>query len=360
MNPSSRSVRRAVLTVAAAGLAVGTAFGTPAGAAPTTDATQTAADSAVKQAATAAQGIESRLGSKAAGTYLDSTSGAMVVNVTGQAAAERVRDAGAVARVVDNSAAELAAVTSALRRSAKVPGSAWAVDPSSNQVVVTLDDTVSAAERAKVEAVTDRFGDKVTVNRVAGRLTTNINGGQAIWGGSGGRCSLGFNVRSGSTYYFLTAGHCTDAISSWYTTAGGFIGSTLGSSFPGNDYGIASHSGGQSHPGTVYLYNGTSRDITSAGNAFVGQTVTRSGSTTGVHSGTVTALNATVNYAEGTVSGLIRTTVCAEPGDSGGSLFAGSTALGLTSGGSGNCSSGGTTFFQPVTEPLSVYGVSVF
>ena len=86
----------------------------------------------------------------------------------------------------------------------------------------------------------------------------------------------------------------------------------------------------------------------------------RSGSTTGVRSGWVTALNATVNYAEGSVSGLIRTTVCAEPGDSGGSLFAGTTALGLTSGGSGNCSSGGTTYFQPVTEALSRYGVSVF
>lgn len=35
------------------------------------------------------------------------------------------------------------------------------------------------------------------------------------------------------------------------------------------------------------------------------------------------ALDATVNYAEGSVSGLIRTTVCAEPGDSGGSLFSG-------------------------------------
>jgi streptogrisin D len=74
----------------------------------------------------------------------------------------------------------------------------------------------------------------------------------------------------------------------------------------------------------------------------------------------VTALNATVNYPQGTVTGLIRTTVCAEPGDSGGSLYAGTSALGLTSGGSGNCSSGGTTFFQPVTEPLSVFGVSVY
>jgi streptogrisin C len=65
------------------------------------------------------------------------------------------------------------------------------------------------------------------------------------------------------------------------------------------------------------------------------------------------------------VYGLIRTNVCAEPGDSGGSLVSnpGSgvkvAALGMTSGGSGNCTSGGTTFFQPVTEALSVYGLSL-
>jgi streptogrisin D len=74
----------------------------------------------------------------------------------------------------------------------------------------------------------------------------------------------------------------------------------------------------------------------------------------------VEALNVSVTYPEGRVDGLIRTNVCAEPGDSGGSLFDGSIALGLTSGGSGNCTFGGTTFFQPVTEPLAVYGVSVY
>lgn len=102
-------------------------------------------------------------------------------------------------------------------------------------------------------------------------------------------------------------------------------------------------------------------DITSAANATVGMSVTRRGSTTGIHSGSVTGLNATVNYGGGDiVSGLIRTNVCAEPGDSGGPLYSGSRAVGLTSGGSGNCSTGGTTFFQPVTEALSAYGVSVF
>ena len=103
-----------------------------------------------------------------------------------------------------------------------------------------------------------------------------------------------------------------------------------------------------------------SQDITSSGTPAVNSTVYRRGSTTGIHSGRVTALNATVNYSQGTVTGLIRTTVCAEPGDSGGSLYSGTTALGLTSGGSGNCSSGGITYFQPVTEPLGVYGVSVY
>jgi streptogrisin D len=74
----------------------------------------------------------------------------------------------------------------------------------------------------------------------------------------------------------------------------------------------------------------------------------------------VNAVNATVTYPQGQVTGLIRTNVCAEPGDSGGSLFAGTTALGMTSGGSGDCTAGGTTFFQPVTEALAVFGVTIY
>jgi hypothetical protein len=117
---------------------------------------------------------------------------------------------------------------------------------------------------------------------------------------------------------------------------------------------------GLARPGSVNLYGGT-QEITRAAGAFVGQPVKRSGSTTHVHSGRVQALNATVNYQEGTVHGLIKTDVCADGGDSGGPLFAGTSALGLTSGGSGSCGLlGGTTYFQPVTEALSVYGVHVF
>jgi streptogrisin D len=236
------------------------------------------------------------------------------------------------------------------------------VDPATNQVLISLDESVTGAKLAKVQSVAKKFGGAARIEHVAGTFSTRIAGGQAIYTG-GSRCSLGFNVRSSSgTYYFLTAGHCTNIGATWYANSSSttVLGSRAGTSFPGNDYGIVQYTNSSiAHPGSVYLYSG-SQDITSAGTPAVGQTVYRSGSTTGVHSGSVTALNATVTYSQGSVYGLIRTTVCAEPGDSGGSLYSGTTAMGLTSGGSGNCSSGGTTFFQPVTEPLSFYGVSVY
>ena len=359
MRLTSATIRRAGLTMVATAVAAGTTFGAPAGAAPAEDHARTE-DRPARAAVTAVKTVEAKIGDDAAGMYLDRRSGAMTVNITDSSAAAQVRRAGATPRLVDNSTAELNRVRAALRRSTTVTGSAWAFDPATNTVVVSVDQTVDKSELARIKAVTTRFPGKVTIDRVAGSFSTNISGGQAILGGSGGRCSLGFNVRSGSgARYFLTAGHCTDAISSWYTGGGSYLGPTVGSSFPGNDYGIVRHDNGLAKPGNVYLYGGT-QDITRAANAYRGQYVRRSGSTTGVHGGYVQALNATVRYREGTVYGLIQTNVCAEPGDSGGSLFAGTAAIGLTSGGSGNCSSGGTTFFQPVTEALNAYGVSVY
>ncbi|MDT0405494.1 MULTISPECIES: S1 family peptidase [Streptomyces] len=255
------------------------------------------------------------------------------------------------------SSAELKGVSGSVLK-ADVPGTAWAVDSETNRVLLTVDSTVSQAEINKIKQQAGADADAITVKRTPGTFSKLIQGGDAIYASSW-RCSLGFNVRSSSgAEYFLTAGHCTDGAGAWRASSGGtVIGQTAGSSFPGNDYGIVQYTGSVARPGTA---NGV--DITRAATPSVGTTVIRDGSTTGTHSGRVTALNATVNYGGGdVVSGLIQTTVCAEPGDSGGSLYGSNgTAYGLTSGGSGNCSSGGTTFFQPVTEALSAYGVSVY
>ncbi|MET9110973.1 S1 family peptidase [Streptomyces zhihengii] len=254
-------------------------------------------------------------------------------------------------------AAQLAAASDAVL-AADVAGTAWHVDQATGTLVVTADSTVSRAEIAAIKREAGPQAGALRIERTPGTFSKLIAGGDAIYASSW-RCSLGFNVRSGSTYYLLTAGHCTDGAGTWYTNSARTtaIGPTAGSSFPGNDYGLVRYSNTSlAHPGTV-----GSVDITSAANATVGMSVTRRGSTTGTHSGTVTGLNATVNYGGGdVVYGMIRTNVCAEPGDSGGPLYSGSRAIGLTSGGSGNCSTGGTTFFQPVTEALSAYGVSVY
>lgn len=254
-------------------------------------------------------------------------------------------------------AAEAKAAGSAVLE-ADVAGTAWYVDKATNTLVVTADSTVSQAEIAKIKKTAGANADAIEVKRTPGKIKKLISGGDAIYADSW-RCSLGFNVRNSSgTNYFVTAGHCTDGAGTWWSNSGhtSTIGPTAGSSFPTNDYGLVRYSGSVSPSGTV-----GSQDITSAANPTVGQTVTRRGSTTGIHSGRVTALNATVNYGGGDiVYGMIQTTVCAEPGDSGGPLYAGTTALGLTSGGSGNCTSGGTTFFQPVVEALNAYGVSVY
>ena len=325
--------------------------------APTTQAAPAPSASASPAAATA---LATQLGARSAGAY-QNAAGQMVVTVTDAAAAAQVRNAGATAQLVKHGSAALNGAMKALDKSARVAGTAWAIDAKTGQVLVSLDQSVTGAKLAKVNAAVTKLGSMARTERVAGTFSTFIQGGDAIYGG-GSRCSLGFNVRSGSTYYFLTAGHCTNIATYWYANSSQttYLGARAGSSFPGNDYGIVRYNSSVSKPGMVYLYNGSHQDITAAANAYVGEYVRRSGSTTGLRGGYVQALNATVNYPQGTVYGLIQTNVCAEGGDSGGSLFDGTYAIGLTSGGSGNCTYGGTTYFQPVTEALSAYGVSVY
>ncbi|MFI5830252.1 S1 family peptidase [Streptomyces sp. NPDC051578] len=255
------------------------------------------------------------------------------------------------------SAARLASAEASVLR-ADVAGTAWNTDPATGTLVVTADSTVTAADIARIRREAGPDAAALRIERTSGKLRKLLSGGDAIYASSW-RCSLGFNVKSGSNYYILTAGHCTDGAGTWWTSTSHTttIGTTVGSSFPTNDYGLIKYaSNSPVPPGTV-----GSQDITSAVDATTGMSVTRRGSTTGVHGGTVTGLNATVNYGNGDiVYGMIKTNVCAEPGDSGGPLYSGSRAVGLTSGGSGNCSSGGTTFFQPVVEALNAYGVSVY
>ncbi|MFJ2604931.1 S1 family peptidase [Streptomyces sp. NPDC091279] len=305
-----------------------------------------------------ASSLGRELGADAAGTYYDAKAKSLVVNVLDASAAKTVEAAGAQARIVENSLAELKGARATLKSDATIPGTSWVTDPTTNKVVVTADRTVSKAEWAKLTKVVEGLGQVAEVKRTQGEFKPLIAGGDAITG-SGSRCSLGFNVVKDGEPYFITAGHCTESVSTW-SDSSGVIGTNEESSFPENDFGLVKYTSDVDHPSEVDLYDGSAQAITHAAEATVGEKVTRSGSTTQVHSGTVTGLDATVNYGSGqVVNGLIQTDVCAEPGDSGGSLFDGDAAIGLTSGGSGDCTSGGETFFQPVTEALSTFGAEI-
>ncbi|MDG4757667.1 S1 family peptidase [Micromonospora sp. WMMD710] len=261
----------------------------------------------------------------------------------------------AQAAVPDRATADPAAVLAGVRTA----GTAWGLDSATGRMTLTVDDTVAPAELTALRAVAERAGAQL--RREPGTLRPLIAAGQAIYGG-GGRCSLGANVRSGSTYYVITAGHCTTTASTWYADSAQttVLGTRTATSYPGNDYGLIRYTGRIAHPSAIYTYPGL-LTVYGTGTAYIGQAVCRSGSTTGVRCGTVTGLNQTVNYSTGVIYGLIRTNICAEPGDSGGPLYVASTGtiLGILSGGTGNCTAGGTTYYQPIAEVLAAYGLTL-
>ncbi|MGW1377122.1 S1 family peptidase [Streptomyces sp. NPDC002446] len=311
-------------------------------------------------AAQRAKELGSVLGEAGAGSYFDAENGRLVVNVTDEAAAAKVRSAGAEAKIVKYSLASLDAARATLLDKAAIPGTSWAMDPRTNKVVITADRTVKSDALDKLKLVASSLGDRAALTQSPGVLRPVIAGGNAIWGLLS-RCSLGFNVTKGGQPYFLTAGHCTKAVQRWSAAQAGPESAVSESShFPGDDFGLAKYTAADVvHPSEVDLYDGKAQSITEVGDPIVGQKVQRSGSTSKVHGGAVTAVDVTANYQEGRVDGLIQTTVCAEPGDSGGSLFEGHTALGLTSGGRGDCKVGGESFYQPVREALEKSGAHV-
>ncbi|ANW17247.1 S1 family peptidase [Streptomyces clavuligerus] len=304
--------------------------------------------------------LERTLGDDTAGAYLDPRSGELVVTVTSAEAAAEVEAQGARAEIVRRGPAELRAAVTALESQAKITGTSWGLDPSTNQIAVQADSSVPAASLARLARVAAGLRGAVRIERVPGVFTREVAGGDAVHGG-GYRCSAAFNVSRGGAYYFLTAGHCTEAAATWSDRSGGAaIGATEGSSFPGDDFGLVRYTTTGQPPGTVNRWDGSFEDVASAADAVVGQSLQKSGSTTRLTSGQVTAVNVTVNYSDGPVYGMVRTTICSAGGDSGGAHFSGTTALGIHSGSAGCTGTRGTAIHQPVSEPLAVYGVTVY
>ncbi len=301
-------------------------------------------------------------GSAYGGAWFDARSGRLTVAVTPDADATTVRslrESGATVRTVEHTERLLDTVKSRLDRLDAPAGVAsWSVDPAANTVVVNVVEDRRADNDVRAFVRKARAAGPVTVRTVADAPSTfaaGTVGGDPYYTGNV-RCSIGFSVHGG----FVTAGHCGGAGQQVRGWDGSYIGNFQGSSFPDNDYAwVNVGSGWWTVP--VVLGWGTVSDqlVRGSAEAPVGASICRSGSTTHWHCGRVLAKNETVNYAQGSVHQMTKTSVCAEGGDSGGSFISGDQAQGVTSGGWGNCSSGGETWFQPVNEILNRYGLTL-
>lgn len=311
-----------------------------------------------RQAARTERAARKAAGKAYGGAWYDAARDRLTVAVTQRRAAADVRAAGAAVRFVEHSAAELDAAK------ARVDGldapdevASWHVDPRANSVVVNVvarhraDNDVTAFLRQARALAPVRVA---TVPEGPRTFAAGTVGGDPYYTGNV-RCSIGFSVHGG----FVTAGHCGRAGASVRGWDGSAMGTFQGSSFPGDDYAYVSIGHGW-WTVPVVLGWGTIPDqlVRGSAEAPVGASICRSGSTTHWHCGRVLAKNETVNYSDGTVvHQLTKTSVCAQPGDSGGSFLSGDQAQGVTSGGWGNCDSGGETWYQPVNEILARYGL---
>ncbi|MGW0592078.1 S1 family peptidase [Streptosporangium sp. NPDC002607] len=306
--------------------------------------------------------LRGKLGERFAGSWFVGTvAQRLVVATTSEADIPQIVATGARAEIVTRSLSDLDAIreqvdsTLAAREST---GAVRYIDVRTNKVVV-LSKEAAVATDVLENSGTDPVAVRVEPSDETPRLLDDLVGGSAYYIGTTERCSIGFSVTHSPQNGFVSAGHCGKKGD---TTSGSNRlpqGVFQGSVFPGSDYAWVSVNANWTPTPTVN--NGTGNTVPVAGSrpAIEGASVCRSGSTTGWHCGTIQQRDTSVTYPQGTVYGLVRTDVCAEPGDSGGSFISVDQAQGVTSGGSGNCLRGGVTYFQPVNEILTAYGLAL-
>ncbi|MFI5805951.1 carbohydrate-binding protein [Streptomyces sp. NPDC051561] len=307
--------------------------------------------------------LQNALGRDFAGAWVHGADSATLsVATTDASDVASIRAQGAHAVVVRHTLPQLESALAKLDRSAASGAAALATEVPVRYVDVTTNTvTLQAVRPAAAKALAAKAGVAPSLVRTEKsaqrpRPLYDLKGGDAYYMNGSGRCSIGFPVTKGTQQGFATAGHCGRP----GTTTTGYNqvaqGSFQASTFPGRDTAwVATNTNWTATP----YVNGSSAQVAGSTQAAVGSSVCRSGSTTGWHCGTIQQHNTSVTYPEGTISGVTRTSVCAEPGDSGGSFISGSQAQGVTSGGSGNCSSGGTTFYQPINPLLQGYGLTL-
>ncbi|MEU7789925.1 proprotein convertase P-domain-containing protein [Amycolatopsis sp. NPDC049159] len=328
----------------------------------------TAQDDAHRLAAALPASVRAR----SAGQWFDAATGKLTVAVTTAEAASQVRAAGAEARVVARSQADLDRTDAAVRAlvGAGVPGVyGWGVDVRGNEVGVDVDRTKKTAATESFLSRARELGVRITETASSPRQQSGtIQTGNPWWPGSESNCSVGFPVTDpGGAKHFLTAGHCTnDRDQAAYGASG--QQNRIGTSNVGGTHSVNAREGdmgvvavteaGWNLSAAVNTWGQPAITLTGAAEAMVGDRVCHSGNTSHWQCGEVKYTHKSADYGGGLViDDLTWTTACSLGGDSGGGWLLGDKATGLHDGGPSQCvdnpSDGDLSLFQPVAEALT-------
>ena len=260
-----------------------------------------------------------------------------------------------------------------------------APDPAANVVRVHVTGDVTRAARM----LGDRYGETVDVvegeafKPLAGPPCVSqrticgpvMRGGLELTGTTLGICSSGVEARLNQTGEFgvITAGHCYG--SGEIVTHGGVpLGPTLPRIFSGEvDAAFVTHSLGAPTflPSNWVYYSNADREhpvtaVQPIATEAVGQSVCRTGRTTGPACGSIIAVGATVVIGSVTLRNQRIANTCALPGDSGGPFLSGGTFRGIASAGnyvgsgsSARCAANPFTTYSAADRIRTALGVTI-
>jgi streptogrisin C len=310
-----------------------------------------------------------------AGHWFDAESGKLMVAATSHEAASQARAAGAEAKVVDRTQAELGRL---LRKVSQAAGQrtagvrSFGIDVVSNTVTVTIDRSAKTAATKRFVTRLKALGAGVRVAEADGafRQHVDVRGGDG-WNRNnpGNNCSDGFNATgTGGSMHFVTAGHCTATGTDVHYETGQILMGKVGGSVNGREGDLGkvdvTQPGFTLKPEVNTWGSGANIVVTGSKEAMPGEAVCHSGRTAPKwECGKVVKTNQTIVYQGGpTIEGLSTTSACSQGGDSGGSWLSADKAVGVHSGGEDTCVPGDTnenSIFQPVNEVLQKWGLTL-
>ncbi|MEW9515411.1 S1 family peptidase [Streptomyces tubercidicus] len=312
-------------------------------------------------------------GIKTEGAFFNSK-GTLTVNAPNAKTAVTIDDAGLNARVPEHGQSALHRIKSELDAMAtkQTPTgiSSWSVDLASDTVTVTVNSDKSAAARAFLKAA-KIHGDAVRVVRSQENLSPQaaIAPGSEMTG-NGYRCSVGYGAKdSDGRQYLVSAGHCIMHMRDLEYNGKQFatrVNTRFASGKNSVDMGIAKVDSDDSITTEVDTWGRANVAVNGSERAAPGADVCKSGRSTHWTCGKINSYNASALYEGKTVvTGLGSSSVCTEDGDSGGAYISGDQAQGVTSGGplhqqcNGKVNSPGSSWFQPLDDALSHYGLTL-